>query len=364
VIEKITLRLQRRGDRLNVGQQVTQKEAALESLGRLLPSYAALQAEYSSQVHMPDFRAFSERWESSLYGPIREEVKAANNRSSCGSASKLLYCGPGPHAPLVGVQSGSRLALAHITLLDIDASALDAAKRRMETLAVSSLIDTAAVDLSGPFGQRLCNVYIDALRLAETCKEVTERLVDAGCLAESIFADASDMVARLVLACDNMSGERRYAISVSEMVASFTGTAVWLGFRSALYEKFAGIASCGEMENVLRTATLLWQKYNERFLVVHLDFLKRQTAKGGCIVLVFDTLKVYDDPRFGSLAAFAPETSILSVLTLGQLRILRHTSLCWRDHPRGFDVKLFGFPVADFQAHAHDVELYVLEVAE
>lgn len=182
-------------------------------------------------------------------------------------------------------------------------------------------------------------------------------------VAASIFCDVELVLAQLTGRFDTITGGRRYMCLLSEMIASFTGTAVWLAFRSALYERFAGKAPLGELDACLSASTLLWQLYNEHFLSFHLDFLRGQTESEGFIVLVFDTRKVYDLAALSSLPALRQDIFVLDALKSRQLRVARQETLCWRDHPNSFDVNLYGIPVSDFQAHTHDVELYFLEAA-
>jgi hypothetical protein len=128
----------------------------------------------------------------------------------------------------------------------------------LQPLDADARIDAATLDFSGPFGQRLCDLYVDTLRGGETAAEVAENLGRTSPLVKSIFADANQVLAELSEDVDTVSAGQRYDLCVSEMVASFTGTAVWLGFRSALYERFAGKASTAELEECLRTAVKLW----------------------------------------------------------------------------------------------------------
>lgn len=343
----------------------TFKEGALASLGGLLHSYAHLQAQYTTSVHMPDFQAFSDRWEKTLYLPIRSEVSAVLNRRQSTNCGGLLYCAPGPHTPLLrDVGEGSLSAYFNqVTLLDIDSESLRSAKQRLTLHAESTRIDSVAMDFSGPFGQRLCDIFLAALCSTRTAAEVLTYLAPSSALASSIFGDADFILEQLTQELDKITGGRRYSCLVSEMVASFTGTAVWLAFRSALYERFARKIPIEELQTCLNAATRLWQLYNEHFLGFHLDFLRRQVEFNGFIVLVFDTCKVYDQPELASLPALTQTAFLLGVLASRRLRIAHRTALSWRDHPNGFDVHLYGIPISDFQAHTHNVELYFLEVA-
>jgi hypothetical protein len=340
-------------------------ERALELLGQMLPSYATLQEQYSSQVHMPDYRAFSGDWEESLYRPIRDVTRFTTNRSPTLDRGQLLYCAPGPHAPLLDEDGDFRLAskFDRITLLDIDAAALQSAECKLKALVGDAVVERIALDFSGPFGQRLCNVYSDALRIEDNPAAITARLAEVSLLSSSIFFDDDQVIAQLCAQVDLASAGRRFTQSVSEMVASFTGTAVWLAFRSALYQRFASVVAPPELEICLHAATLLWQRYNECFLAFHLKFLRYQMLPSGSLSLAFDTRKVYDDPERNVLSAFPSDTSLAGIVEGQGFRIARHVVLCWRDHPSGFDVSICGIGVSDFQSHTHDVALYVLEVA-
>jgi len=350
---------------LTANQVTSAKEEALESLGRLLPSYAALQEQYSSHVHLPDYRAFSSEWEESLYSPIRTAARFAIDQRDTLDRGALLYCAPGPHAPLLHEDGDSPLVskFERVTLLDIDAAALQSAKNTVTTLAPYASVEDIAFDFSGPFGQRLCDVYSDALSIEANPAAIAQRLAKGSLVDSSIFFDEDQVLAQICTQLDIASGGRRYTQSVSEMVASFTGTAVWLAFRSALYRRFASSTEPEDFGICLQAATLLWQEYNERFLAFHLKFLRHQMVSDGSLLLVFDTRKVYDDHAWAALSAFLPETSLTGMLKGQGFRIVRHEVLCWRDHPCGFDVSICGIRVSDFQSHAHDVELYLLEVA-
>jgi hypothetical protein len=227
---------------------------------------------------------------------------------------------------------------------------------------LSTRIETAELDFSGPFGQRLCDAYATALRSAKTPAEVAVFLASAHSLCSSIFHDAEEVLADVTKKLDYITGSQRYTCSVSEMVASFTGTAVWLAFRSALYERFAGKCEVEELTACLKAATVLWQGYNEHFLAFHTDFLRTHTRQGGHAVLAFDTRKIYDHPELGTLATFGHTTQILDIMEKLGLRVIHRMLLSWRDHPNGFDVCLHGIPVSDFQAHTHDVELYFIGI--
>jgi hypothetical protein len=353
------------GEALVYEQSLSSKELSLALLGGLLPTYSALQTHYHSQVHMPDYRAFFERWEGSLYQPIRGEVRAILSSLAVGNQGSLLYCAPGSHAPLLRHDEESWIVsrFGQITLLDIDAAALASAKRTLQSIDADVRVEAVSVDFTGPFGQRLCDLYVDALRGAETVTEIVENLRGASPLVKAIFADTSAVLSELSGVPGFAATEQRYDLCVSEMVASFTGTPVWLGFRSALYERFAGNASITELEECLGAATNLWQEYNEHFFGFHLAFLRNRMASSGLILLVFDTQKVYEDPERASIPVFREQFSIIEILAARQLRAFRHTAFSWRDHPAGFDVKLHGVPVSDFQAHTHDIALYVLTAA-
>ncbi len=276
---------------MNPNQVNSAKEEALESLGRLLPSYSSLQEKYNSQVHLPDYRSFSREWEESLYRPIRDAAKFAINRHGHPEGGALLYCAPGPHAPLLHDDRGAGLAFKfdRISLLDIDAAALRSAKSTVKAFAGNAEVEEIALDFSGSFGQRLCDAYSNALGDENDAAAVAHNLADVSVLCSSIFFDEDKVLDELCTQLDLASGGRRYTLSVSEMVASFTGTAVWLAFRSALYQRFARHATPRDLDSCLQAATLLWQEFNERFLNFHLRFLGHQLDAYGSLLLVFDS---------------------------------------------------------------------------
>lgn len=339
------------------------KEEALASLGHLLHSYSELQTKYTAQIHMPDCRLFLNAWETSLYDPIRREIRTGLHKRRCETSESLLYCAPGPHAPLIAEFNGQSVfpRLGQLTLADIDNEALVSARKRLSRPELAERVDAVQFDFTGPFGQRLCDTYAAALRLGKDAAEVGRLLARPYSLSSDIFHDGPEVLDQLCEKFAATVGGQRFSFLVSEMVASFTGTAVWLAFRSALYERFANSASMEELDNCLSAATRLWQHYNQLFVAFHLDLLRSQASDGGLILLIFDTCKVYDRPELASLPAIATHYAIFDELEAKRLRVLHKTTISWRDHPMAFDVRLYGIPVPDFQAHSHDVELYLLE---
>jgi hypothetical protein len=338
------------------------KEEALESLGKLLPTYADLQPEYTSRIHMPDYRAFSDTWECSLYLPIRNEIGALLKQRPASDGDSLLYCAPGPHAPLLRGGAGTIAdRFRVVTLVDIDAEALESAKQRLLVMGPPAMIDTASIDFSGPFGQRLCNTYLTALQSAKSGDDAAKFLAPAHSLVASIFRDTNRVLTELIAKVDSITSGQRYGCVVSEMIATFTGTVGWLAFRSALYQRFSGQAPVEELVACLGVATTLWQLYNEHFFAFHLDFLTKLTRPGGFTTLAFDTCKVYDRSELAPLSSLGGAALIPDIMGARRLRVARHATISWRDHPDGFEVSLYGIPVNDFQAHIHDVELYCVE---
>ena len=337
------------------------------SLTEKLSSYPELQQLYNSQIHLPDYGAFAAQWESSLYSPIRFVLSNFLSSHALAGTHSLLYCAPGPHAPLLRYRgTGSLVAqFQRITLVDIDLNALRLAEQNLSVLQDRVNLDALAFDVTGPFGQRLCDLYRHTLEASTTVGEIAQRLADDSLLASSVFADVEQVLTELTGRLDILVAHRRYSCCVSEMVASFTGSVPWLAFRSSLYKRFSSTASLEKLDACLAAATKVWQRYNENFLSFHFTLLREMTTRDGFVVLVFDTSKVFTGGRstlteLKRINSFGSQQIIRKLLADRGDKIMQHKMLSWIDHLEGFDVKLYGIPISDFQRHTHDVQMYVV----
>jgi hypothetical protein len=76
--------------------------------------------------------------------------------------------------------------------------------------------------------------------------------------------------------------------------------------------------------------------------------------------MIFDTVKRYDDPAIPEQHAFPKHPTPEDVVQAFPFQIVSHKSLVWRDHPESFHITLQDIPIPDFQAHAHDIEVFAL----
>lgn len=341
------------------------KLQSLLLLGQSLDSYGSAHERYSALIHDPDSKDFAAEWEASLYGPVRRIVREALRRGRRGKKADLLYCAPGAHAPLLSSPSkGESLCgqLATVSLADIDYSALIAAARKVAGVAPHIAIRSAAVDFTGGLGQRLVDVLRSALEAADDLEALERTLASADEISDVLFAPAVLNQAKEVLnsAFDQAGIRSEHGLAVSEMVASFTGVPAWMAFRSAVLAAFPdsdphAIAKC------LNAAWDLLRAYNRRFLQLHLETLVARTSRGGSVVVVFDATKRFDEESFGVRLNLPPNIASANLSPRGvTLEALHH--LVWRDHSHSIPLRIGGFPIVDFCAHSHDIDVLVFRV--
>jgi hypothetical protein len=133
-----------------------------------------------------------------------------------------------------------------------------------------------------------------------------------------------------------------------------------MAFRSALYTLFPDPQHRDMLESCLGAAAEIVRLYNARFLSFHLETLAGCTSEGGCLVMIFDTVKRFDDPAIPEQHAFPKHTTPQDVVQTFPFQIVSYKSLVWRDHPESFVVTLQDIPITDFQAHAHDIAVFAL----
>ncbi|MEZ5774714.1 MAG: hypothetical protein R3D33_08445 [Hyphomicrobiaceae bacterium] len=327
----------------------------------MLSCYASLQEQYNANVHAPDARLFSEYWESSLYAPIREFV--ARCLPADRAELSLQYCAPGAHAPLLKSAGDISLAsrLSRIELVDIDAAALAEAAGFAGVLNPLAEIRSLATDLSGRYGQRLCDIYAEALEAGDSPDAIAARLGDPLTRAAAIFEDAEAVVERIAAAVEEGLGRGSRDVCVSEMMAAFTGTPAFLAFRSEIFRRQSAAAGRADYSRPLMAAARIWQHYNDRFLAFHLVTLRRLLEKGGLAIVVFDTEKVYDAPGLATIASFLEDPTFETAIAAGGFALRHRAHAKWLDHPVDRVASVHGVPVDDFKAHGHTIELLALE---
>jgi hypothetical protein len=330
------------------------KRQSLSELGDHLDDYQELQRIYNRLIHIPDHASFAGQWERTLYAPLRQWAGRVPDRSG-----HFVYLAPGSRAPTFS-EGGPFRSLQAVTLMEIDAEVLKSALARTRgsvdsTCSVSGLL----LDFTAGLGQKLCGLF--AAPFGEG------RAADSGLFRNPEFiADAlipGDTLAglgrELETAARSRGLSRDATVCLSEMVASFTGTAPLMGFRTALYRRWGSCLPPGEIEGIFHRATQIWRHYNEKFFVLHLRFLSAITRNGGQVLVAVDTEKRFENglrpPALTYLGAEPPLGEVPS------LRLISASDLVWHDHSESFDVAVAGIPVPDFQSHTHTVKLYVFE---
>ena len=278
----------------NHAPDLAHKSSALLRLGDDLHSYDGLQAEYMSLIHMPDFHMFAETWAKSLYRPVQDVIRGLIESDANADPSTLLYCAPGPHVPLLSLTEGNSFTenFAVISLADIDTGNLLSAATKVKRIASQCVVQTVRADFTGGLGQGLADIFRNSLKEATTLQEVHKILAAASSIVDDLFqpqrVHAAYQNVRKELLVGGIGGS--HTVVVSEMVASFTATAVWMAFRSGLYTRFPDPRQRDKLEDCLGAAAHIVQLYNARFLAFHLETLAGCTAKGGYLVTIFDTV--------------------------------------------------------------------------
>jgi len=306
---------------------------------------------------MPDYCVFTDPWEQSLYSPLRSDVNAAIQYFSPVHAH-VIYLAPGPHAPALCDRRNLKM-VSEITLMDIDAEVVDRAESRLRAYANPSCpINRVSIDFTAGAGERLAETLLNLLAspaeipvLLESPEAILEEI-----LPESSLTERSEML--FDLACQSGLSTRG-AVCFSEMVASFTGTAVLMAFRTELYLGLGATMEPGQLDQIMAAAIRLWQRYNDRVFKLHLLFMNRLVYTGGKILIAVDTEKIFDDAAIPKGFSFSQEEPPLH--DVAELRFQNVRDLMWRDHPFGFDVSVGRIKVIDFKSHQHKVKLYTYE---
>ena len=362
LVESVKQEKERLYSRLGISVVVAQiKKEAMLSLGNHLNEYALLQRLYTTQIHMPDYCFFTDPWEQTLYAPLRNSLASAVQENAPADVH-LLYLAPGSHAPALTNRRRVVELLSSVSLMDIDPEVVKTAKTNLTSYLHTPIrIDDYTIDFTAGAGQKLCDALLALCDHSDPAHVITalSTLEQRSAILDNVLPESD--IPRLAFSLLGRAREAGYqelaSIAFSEMVASFTGTAVLMAFRSRLYSRCEGRVLPAVLAEVMNNAVCIWQQYNDRIYKLHLSFLDKVTHPGGLILVAVDTEKQYDDNRISPVSSFSQKAPPINDCP-GLIVQDPQRALFWRDHAFGFDISIGGVPVNDFQSHRHRVELY------
>ena len=337
------------------------KARALMELGRALRSYSDLQSLYTSLVHMPDYGYFESAWEETLYSPLRRAISTAlqyqidQNTGSFG----FYYAAPGPHSPILSELRKTHLRnrINRLYLADIDKSCFIKegvnSKSNPKTFKTSCIV----TDFSAGLGQELCNIYSsifsDATSLSEleACLSKPEKLLEK---AINSCGGKDSLLEHLISQAGTEVIEYPPGVAYSEMIASFAATAIFMSIRTKIFEKTQKSQDREIRERLIGFSVRLWQLFNELFFELHLKYLGSLVRKGGTVIVVTDTEKIFNDDNVPKALSFQ-QTVPTKIMGFDWLPLKKQSRLQWTDHELNYEAILYGQSVSDFKAHFHTV---------
>jgi hypothetical protein len=322
--------------------------------------YASLNRRYTAGIHIPDYNIFTDAWDRTLYGPLRNCVGALLERDA--KDVRFLYIGPGPHAPLFAASGGKYLdKVGELILVDIDRRALQMAAQDL-TRGFKVNVKTCETDITCGAGAQLTTYLKSLLGRANSLVDVSNALSDLGALNKIMSqANANEPSDYLRRAFTKSSIASDVNLVYSEMVASFTGTAPVMAFDTAMRRKFSEETRVHPalFVKVLKELRELWQRYNDWVYEVQLSALSGVTADGGMIAVATDTRKEFKERTRGSILSFTQADLPQMDLSKIGLCEVRRQYLTWSDHTSNFPASVEGLDVDYFLAHSHPVHFVV-----
>jgi len=342
------------------------KRNALLRMSEMISRYDRLQQEYLATVHIPDLTMFQNRWETTLYAPLRSKFI---NHLPNGIARELLYIGPGPNAPLfrgpTSSFAGDTVArrVKKLVLADVCPSVLQDAKQELASRFPDLETQELTIDISGGRGEALLQYLCDSLNSSNSTEELEERLNRDATRLESESAVASGTY--LKQACIEQGVTQQFDVVYSEMVASFTGTAPVMAFETATKRKFSGQLRAEKGAEILERLTTkilnIWQRYNDAVFRLHILSLSHVLKEDGVMIIATDVEKKFAAPGKGSIFSFT-STDLPDVdTTVARLdmRYMHESATWWVDQPFDFPITIEGVRAEYFLAHKHRISLVV-----
>lgn len=328
------------------------KSVALENLAGSLDDYGALQCMYLAGIQMPDYGLFGESWERTLYSGLRNLLVHALNEVQGNRGTKLLYCGPGPHAPALTINPLRTGTFSKIHCVDIAQSVAKGAADTIADKYPDAKAEPHAIDLSQGVGSAFCDELHGAISASANLNQLFRRLGDPEEFCGRVLA-------RRDYRREDEPALKQVDIAYSEMVGSFTLTAPLMAFRSAVYQRLQNEpAHEGAARDALDRLASAWRSLNELVYKEHVEWLAERVRPGGYVLIAVDSVKEFDDKNSANIDSFHNgRMPKLNIAGLERRHLVTPGQLHWRDHDYYVDARVFGIPVDDFKPHQHLVHL-------
>jgi len=272
-------------------------------------SYVELQEEYMNDIHLPDFKAADELWDTTLYKPLQEYLGALLDTLESTRSTTFVYIGAGPEAPLLFNKMHKLKIVSRIDnllLVDISTRFLKKAEEKVRRAYSKLNVKTACIDITGGIGKIFSDDLVALVEESDTLLDLKERI--NGLTIYTRQDNKSDiLVSNSIDIPDNAL--KVGDIVYSELLATFTGTPAMFKLEKNIVRKF-GISVNSQRDWVETKAELqsLWQRYNEIAYLYQLSIMARLVKRDGLLAIATDTEKRFEDPSIVSIFSFIGPT--------------------------------------------------------
>ena len=269
----------------------------------------------------------------------------------------FIYIGVGSYAPLFQNQQViERLKdrLHEITLIDISEEALISSKKTVSEKFPLAKVNSVVADVTRGLAQSF-NMFID--RLFEKLQRATLTVNDYNFIIEDVQLHKNNPSLAAIFESHKINkGDFIY----SEMVATFTGTPTMYSVEKR-FEKLAGTIDREKIENFLKNARTLWQKFNDQSFTIQIENYASLITGAGILAIAGDTDKIFDDNKQPSISTFFAQKKNFPEIKHGQNIVFKYSysPILWRDIS---DDKNIESAVAAHESHSHRVIFNVYDI--
>ena len=302
------------------------------------------------KMHERDYGSHLEEWEQTLYAPLRKYVLSLITKCFSHKKIDFVYIGCGPRSPLfqdINLSHFFESKFRSITLIDISEEALESSYKKLKSIFKNVSISKIKIDITTGYSKYFAEL------VTQQIKSLNKNSPES----HFSFKEEKLNVAQNFIAKDFplLQADLVY----SEMVATFTGTAIMLELEKRINHLRTSEDFKDEtLKNHISEAYESWKRFNYYSFYIQANNALTFTREKGILSTTCDTIKMFDNPKLKNISSFPNNQKVsLENLPLKKIKNLHYPHIWWRDYPTNEHQD----KVTALEAHRHKIEFFTFQ---
>lgn len=301
------------------------------------------------KMHERDYDSNIGDWDQTLYIPLRKYILSIIQTYFKKEKIDFFYIGCGPRSPLfqdIKLSQFLESRFRSLTLLDISENALESSYQKLKSIFKTIPISKIRMDITNGYSKYFAELVTQQIQSFD--KNSSH---DHFSFNQRQLNVTRDFIENSV---PPLQGHFCY----SEMVATFTGTAIMLELEKEFNQLRENPDFTAEiLENHIGKAYESWKEFNYHSFYVQTNNIMNFTRENGILATACDTEKVFDNPELKSIPSFPDSQNVIwQNLPLKEMKDLQPPTILWRDYPTTQQGH-----VTALEPHQHQVKFFTLQ---